>query len=683
VAASAAPGLSKKEAKAAVAKSSARIAEMFGYTAEENPFGDTNLTDTFVWKKKIDKEITSGARARAPTKTEQILEREALMTEIERAKERRLQREREAEEMERLRAEEARLRDASEYADWERKEEEFQLRQARARCFVRIREGREKPVDVLLKNLLLVEAVQQLSEEGTGTHGVSAGDLEGANAALLGEVELAPPSRVFASLEIVELQDLEADLQLFVQLQQQAGAATDSRGGAYLSALTAVCAAELSRAQSRESGLAAGQSLSSLRLVEEEVDAMFRGQSEAQLRDMEAAVRGNIARGQQVHSGGFASARGAGGDMPGGMAAAGGFASPVIDVEYWEKVLRQLQVAKARAALQRLHEELLLHRLQQLDELRKTTPAAAPAVTDADADTGEWESAAGAGDGKAAGRHAGAASEEVAAALSTRQSAIDARIRSLRHRGLLPPPGAGSLFWRDRERHPAAAAEDTAAAAAGAGGGGGDHEEALVVGDDGRALPTGAAEAEFGATAEVSLPGAAAAAAKEAAVAAAREGCSAMRSSTPAAGSGAASHRTRGSGAGGMDAATAALLEDKYRPRKPRYFNRVKTGYDWNKYNQTHYDHDNPPPKTVQGYKFNIFYPDLLDRTRTPKFFLEPADSDEYCIIRFHAGPPYEDVAFKIVNKEWEYARKHGFRCVFDRGILQLHFNFKRHRYRK
>merc|ERR1712039_452075 len=23
-----------------------------------------------------------------------------------------------------------------------------------------------------------------------------------------------------------------------------------------------------------------------------------------------------------------------------------------------------------------------------------------------------------------------------------------------------------------------------------------------------------------------------------------------------------------------------------------------------------HYDHDNPPPKIVQGYKFNIFYPD-------------------------------------------------------------------------
>lgn len=51
---------------------------------------------------------------------------------------------------------------------------------------------------------------------------------------------------------------------------------------------------------------------------------------------------------------------------------------------------------------------------------------------------------------------------------------------------------------------------------------------------------------------------------------------------------------------------TAYTWEDKYRPRKPRYFNKVHTGYEWNKYNQTHYDHDNPPPKVVQGYKFNI-----------------------------------------------------------------------------
>ncbi|XP_037932906.1 cactin-like [Teleopsis dalmanni] len=61
---------------------------------------------------------------------------------------------------------------------------------------------------------------------------------------------------------------------------------------------------------------------------------------------------------------------------------------------------------------------------------------------------------------------------------------------------------------------------------------------------------------------------------------------------------------------------------DKYRPRKPRYFNRVHTGFEWNKYNQTHYDMDNPPPKIVQGYKFNIFYPDLINKAITPQYHL-------------------------------------------------------------
>ena len=36
---------------------------------------------------------------------------------------------------------------------------------------------------------------------------------------------------------------------------------------------------------------------------------------------------------------------------------------------------------------------------------------------------------------------------------------------------------------------------------------------------------------------------------------------------------------------------TSYNWEDKWRPRKPRYFNRVHTGYEWNKYNQTHYEY--------------------------------------------------------------------------------------------
>lgn len=119
----------------------------------------------------------------------------------------------------------------------------------------------------------------------------------------------------------------------------------------------------------------------------------------------------------------------------------------------------------------------------------------------------------------------------------------------------------------------------------------------------------------------------------------------------------------------------------KYKPRKPRYFNRVQMGYEWNKYNQTHYDHDNPPPKVVQGYKFNIFYPDLIDKARAPTYKIErengrkrgqsfaPAGEDDTCLIRFIAGPPYEDIAFRIVDKEWDYSakRERGFKSSFDK----------------
>lgn len=118
-----------------------------------------------------------------------------------------------------------------------------------------------------------------------------------------------------------------------------------------------------------------------------------------------------------------------------------------------------------------------------------------------------------------------------------------------------------------------------------------------------------------------------------------------------------------------------------YKPRKPRYFNRVQMGYEWNKYNQTHYDHDNPPPKVVQGYKFNIFYPDLIDKAKAPTYKIErengrkrgqsfaPAGEDDTCVIRFIAGAPYEDIAFRIVDKEWDYSakRERGFKSSFDK----------------
>lgn len=52
----------------------------------------------------------------------------------------------------------------------------------------------------------------------------------------------------------------------------------------------------------------------------------------------------------------------------------------------------------------------------------------------------------------------------------------------------------------------------------------------------------------------------------------------------------------------------------------------------------------------AQGYKFNVFFPDLIDKQEAPSYACE-ADPEsvngQTCILRFHAGPPYEDIAFR------------------------------------
>jgi hypothetical protein len=124
---------------------------------------------------------------------------------------------------------------------------------------------------------------------------------------------------------------------------------------------------------------------------------------------------------------------------------------------------------------------------------------------------------------------------------------------------------------------------------------------------------------------------------------------------------------------------------EQHAPRQPKFFNKVHTGYDWNKYNRAHYDQDNPPPKVVQGYKFNIFYPDLIDKSKAPtyKILPDPTGDDSTVILQFCAGAPYEDIAFRIVNKEWDRGPKKGFKNVFDRSMLQLYFSFKRTPYKR
>ncbi|ODQ68571.1 hypothetical protein NADFUDRAFT_39945 [Nadsonia fulvescens var. elongata DSM 6958] len=126
---------------------------------------------------------------------------------------------------------------------------------------------------------------------------------------------------------------------------------------------------------------------------------------------------------------------------------------------------------------------------------------------------------------------------------------------------------------------------------------------------------------------------------------------------------------------------------------KPRYHNRVILGYDWNAYNKAHYDSENKPPKMVQGYRFNLYYPDLPSGSApTYKIIRDSRSQDtsgetieKTCIIRFSAGFPYQDISFRIIDKAWDQGSHRGsmYRSKFDRGLLQLHFKFKKTVYRR
>lgn len=143
--------------------------------------------------------------------------------------------------------------------------------------------------------------------------------------------------------------------------------------------------------------------------------------------------------------------------------------------------------------------------------------------------------------------------------------------------------------------------------------------------------------------------------------------------------------------------------------RKPRYFNRVKTGVEWHNYNRAHYNKNNPPPKStnrfeisfflrlvIYGYAFNIFFPDLKDPTKIPTYIVHKTDDIDLNIIectlyssgwifscQVIASDPYQPIAFKIKHGDWEKSHRWGYRSRFADGCLQLHFKFKRYQYKR
>ncbi|OIV89123.1 hypothetical protein TanjilG_26951 [Lupinus angustifolius] len=571
----------KAQRKALKAAKKLKTHTVSGYSNDSNPFGDSNLNERFVWRKKIERDVFHGVPLdEFSVKAEKKRQRER-MAEIEKVKKRREERALEKAQREEEMALLARERARAEFQDWEKREDEFHFDQSKVRSEIRLREGRARPIDVLTKHL------------------------DGSND---WDIELNEPYMVFKGLTAKETEELRDDIKMHLDLDRATPTHVE-----YWEALLLVCDWELAEARKKDALdrarvrgeeppaelLAEERGLHSS--VEPDVKRLLQGKTHAELIALELHIESEMRTGTAKV------------------------------VEYWEAVLKHLQIYKAKACLKEIHAKMLRKHLQWLEQPLEGADKLEDAhiIKSEDDTEEEYVKVRPANESfspepineedQEAEDEAGSFSPELFHGDESEEAIDPEEDRAILERNRM------AVLEEQRRRIQEAIASTPAAQE--------DNFEMKAMKAMG-AMEDG--DAVFGSGAEVNLD------------------------------------------------SQVYWWHDKYRPRKPKYFNRVHTGYEWNKYNQTHYDHDNPPPKVVQGYKFNIFYPDLVDKTKAPTYTIEKDGSNgETCIISFHAGPPYEDIAFRIVNKEWEYSHKKGFKCTFERGILHVYFNFKRHRYRR
>ena len=94
-----------------------------------------------------------------------------------------------------------------------------------------------------------------------------------------------------------------------------------------------------------------------------------------------------------------------------------------------------------------------------------------------------------------------------------------------------------------------------------------------------------------------------------------------------------------------------------------------------------------PPPSSKTTYHNHLCHfhigVSLDPYWQAPKVFFVSLWSFGFIWSLFYLLIKLQDIAFKIVNREWEYSHRHGFRCQFQNNIFQLWFHFKRYRYRR
>jgi len=579
------------------------------YTNDDNPFGDSSLTSTFRWDKKLKQAGLDKLSERDLNKIHK-LKQEEQRQELEKVKQRRLEREREREERSQLMELEDRKRENDKFASWQKDEDKFHLQQARLRSQIRISDGRAKPIDLLAK-YIAQQGVEELDDEAMDT------------------VEMHEPYTYLNGLALEDLEDLLADIEVYVKIDL-------NKNRDFWSDIVTIVQDELGKLRKMERTQyeeAADRRQGINSAVAQDVQSVFTGKTAQQLQQLQKSIEKKLE------------------DRSGG-----------IDITYWESLLSQLKAHLARARLRDKHSENLRRKLEMLKaEQLGGRPEGGEESAGEEQEAGDSNQPVDAGDREA---------DPVPSGSGKDNDKMEEEEEE---------------FHQSKEDEEAEFQPDYE-------GDENEEDDDEVASDKGYYSPVYVCEYQLDLGTLVVDEGEEVAKRRvdQSKALTGSKVESILNAEEKALENEAKKGMTSDEAVFSVETAvldSAYEWSDKYRPRKPRYFNRVHTGFEWNKYNQTHYDVDNPPPKIVQGYKFNIFYPDLIDKSATPEYKLVPCGTTgtekDFCILRIHAGPPYEDIAFKIVNREWEYGYKRGFRCQFHNNIFQLWFHFKRLRYRR
>lgn len=186
--------LAKKAQKKAMKVAKKLKNNVYGYANDSNPFGDSNLNEKFVWRKKIERDVTQGVPLDMFSVKAEKKKQKQRMAEIEKVKKRREERAIEKAQHEEEMALLARERARAEFQDWEKKEEEFHFDQSKLRSQKRLREGRIKPIDILSKLLDPCDEFDDLVTE--------------------------EPYMVFKGLTAKEMEDLHDDIKMHLDLDR-------------------------------------------------------------------------------------------------------------------------------------------------------------------------------------------------------------------------------------------------------------------------------------------------------------------------------------------------------------------------------------------------------------------------------------------------------------------------------